>query len=137
MEYRTIQQLMTAHPKLFKGACPRVPSVNPRGWGVIVHELCTKIEVTLNERDLQNFEIAQIKEKFGALRFYYEGLPDDDLLLKQIRALVAEAEKKSRETCMACGQPAQLSTEEATYSTYCPACLAKPMAQRYSPEDLA
>lgn len=135
MEYRTIRQLMNAHPKLFKGARPSVPSTNPRGWGMIVHELCTKIEATLNELDLQRFTIVQIKEKFGALRFYYKGLRDDDFLQKQIRAFVADAESKSKETCMACGQPAHLSIESFTYVTYCPACLAKPREKRFSQED--
>ena len=126
---------MDAHPRLFKGAPPSIPSENPRGWGAIVHELCSNIEATLGEQDLQLFTITQIKEKFGALRFYHKGI-EDAAVLKQLRVMVAEAEKKSMVTCMACGQPAQLSDDDGTYSTYCPDCKAKPMAQRYSPEDL-
>ncbi len=134
MEYRTLSQLMDAHPKLFKGKLPRVPSENPCGWGKIVHELCAQMESELDDAELRKIRIEQIKEKFGALRFYYSARLSKERLL-HLRALVAVAEERSKQTCHACGQPAELATNGDWLSTYCQACLAQPMNARYQPLD--
>lgn len=45
--------------------------------------------------------VAQVKEKFGGLRFYVSGASDG------LRELIREAEGLSFETCEVCGQPGE------------------------------
>lgn len=87
------------------------------GWQPILYKLCTQIESTLDTYGIAygNFVVAQVKEKFGTLRFYWEfreGTPKTDQKLKlaaeDIYALVRAAENETEKTCEFCGQPGQL-----------------------------
>lgn len=49
---------------------------------------------------------AQVKEKFGELRYYYGGCSDKDC--KRVRELVSAAESLSMTTCEHCGQPGKM-----------------------------
>lgn len=55
----------------------------------------------------------QVKEKFGTLRFYYDGGDD------RIRGMEAMAESMSARTCETCGNPGKLFTHGWRY-TACP-----------------
>lgn len=73
------------------------------GWLPIIERLNEQ----LREID-PDYVIDQIKEKFGALRFYFSaptwyGKFDDDLHYKKMRWLVDEAEAESLHVCMTCG----------------------------------
>jgi hypothetical protein len=70
-EHDPLLDLIAAHPALFRGEEPRVSSHLPTGWYGIVDRLCTDLERILDARAPQ-FSIAQIKEKFGSLRFYWD-----------------------------------------------------------------
>jgi len=65
-----IRRLIDAHPALFRGQAPLVPSSVQDGWYGLVHELCSDIEATLGREDCTRATVEQIKEKFGGLRFY-------------------------------------------------------------------
>ena len=76
------------------------------GWYNIIDTLCSQIQHHLThsltkEQDLEtiNVEAVQVKEKFGGLRFYYNG--GDDF----IRGLAWMAEGISDCTCEECGSP--------------------------------
>lgn len=47
-------------------------------------------------------QVCQIKEKFGGLRFYINGAPDE------VHKLIREAEDKSYEICEVCGEPGEM-----------------------------
>lgn len=65
------------------------------GWKPLLTELCDK----LNNFDLpENFNIGQIKEKFGGLRFYLSCAVSQD-----IQKLIEEYEHKSFYICEKCG----------------------------------
>jgi hypothetical protein len=72
------------------------------GWYPILEKLCDNIQ---NHVDWKNREtlvvpqvvVAQIKEKFGGLRFYYDGGDD------YIRGLVSMAESWADRACETCG----------------------------------
>jgi hypothetical protein len=66
-----LENLIAAHPLLFRGGPPRVPSSLPNGWYALVDELCSGIESILGPQRCSGFEVAQIKEKFAGLRFYF------------------------------------------------------------------
>jgi hypothetical protein len=53
----------------------------------------------------QPFKVAQVKEKFGGLRFYFEGGND---AFHAIRACIAAAAQESFHICEVCGQPGYL-----------------------------
>ena len=88
-----------------------------RGWWLIVDRLMSNIQhhidwsVKNNLWDLENGKedvrqiipqvvVAQIKEKFGGLRFYYDGGDDE------ISGMVRMAEAWGGTTCEECGTPA-------------------------------
>jgi hypothetical protein len=92
------------------------------GWFDIIRELCTEIEKILSalpNKD-HNFQVAQIKEKFGGLRFYVDFTLDDDLYDK-IHALINIAEDKCGKTCEACGAPGILR-KDGWMRTLCDDC---------------
>ena len=68
------------------------------GWFGILDNLLTSIEAILKDSQ-DTFELQQIKEKFGTLRFYADFSND------KISDLIHEAECLSRTTCEKCGSP--------------------------------
>ena len=76
--------------------------VNP-GWEPLVDELHAKVL----EID-PNVHVAQVKEKFGGLRYYF----DTDLLegYDKIAAIVDEYEARSYKTCEVCGSTEAVET---------------------------
>jgi hypothetical protein len=86
------------------------------GWFQVIWDLCEKLEA-LGEEALKGFEVTQVKEKFGGLRFYYKG-GNPEL----IDPLVSEAEVKADETCEQCGKPGRLRGNRGWILTLCDEC---------------
>jgi len=84
-----------------------------KGWWPIVESLCENIHhhTEWNNKNFEKgytqykqvpqVEVAQIKEKFGGLRFYYDG--GDDV----IHGMVQMAESWAAHTCEECGAPGE------------------------------
>jgi hypothetical protein len=71
------------------------------GWFGIVWRLCEQLEPAvkrLEEETGRKFEVFQVKEKFGGLRFYCDCSTDE------IDALIRAAEEESTRTCDVCGR---------------------------------
>jgi hypothetical protein len=86
------------------------------GWYPLIEELCCKIEKVLNNagiKDIEEFEVFQVKEKFGSLRFYHNSLN------KEIDDLVEEYEEKSATTCEVCGEKGTLFKSHGWWMTRC------------------
>jgi hypothetical protein len=66
------------------------------GWFEIIKELSEKLEPL-------GIVAAQVKEKFGGLRFYVDGTTNENW--EEVHKYIDEAEIKSYETCENCGQP--------------------------------
>ncbi|MDO8729462.1 MAG: hypothetical protein Q7K26_06335 [bacterium] len=103
----TFEEIIKKHPRCFTKQSIRnqelYGSCIPTGWGNLLDELCSKIEVALAETDAK-FSVTQIKEKFGRLRFGATRLPI-------IEDLINDAIRRSAFTCTACGSrgsPAQI-----------------------------
>ena len=95
------------------------------GWYDLIDTLCSNIqhhidnikrnrEVTLSKeifnpdmvpKEVPQVVAVQVKEKFGSLRFYYNGGDD------HIRGLVTMAEAMSNKICMTCGKPGKMYTK--------------------------
>ncbi len=78
------------------------------GWFNIIDRLCANIQHYIDWQNKKNHEkhpvveqvvAVQIKEKFGTLRFYYDGGDDT------IGGMIRMAESMSAVTCEECGSP--------------------------------
>lgn len=96
----TLPQLIQTFPRLFKGKQPRSSSEVGQGWYELVKLLCKDIDESLNDEELAQFEVLQIKEKFGSLRFYFKA---SENMRTKIRDLILEAYEKSLFICDQCG----------------------------------
>lgn len=77
------------------------------GWYQIIDSLCGQIQHHLDwhnrtEEKVAQVVASQVKEKFGGLRFYYDG--GDDV----IDGMVRMAESWAANTCETCGKPGKL-----------------------------
>jgi hypothetical protein len=123
MKQELDEQLCTRYPKIFvdRHADMRTTAMCwgfecGDGWYNILDQLCGNIQSHIDwsiknnawdvEKDSKNIRsivpqvvAAQVKEKFGSLRFYYDGGDD------YIRGLSVMAESMSMVTCETCGAP--------------------------------
>lgn len=88
------------------------------GWYNIIDALCRQIQgridwVNRKEEAMQQVVASQVKEKYGTLRFYYDGGDD------QIDGMVTMAEAMSARTCEVCGNVGTLDDSESWLSTRC------------------
>jgi hypothetical protein len=92
------ERLAEIRGRIEPGFLPTI-DVGP-GWYDLVIDLDTQI------REIDpGYTIAQIKEKFGGLRFY---LGTEPAHADQVNALLEAAERKASQTCEECGQPGSL-----------------------------
>ena len=77
----------------------------PVGWrAVFGEELCKEIMEELVQNNCMNsYQILQIKEKHGELRWYSQGGTE-----RIHHEIIPRYEKMSRRVCIQCGQPATL-----------------------------
>jgi hypothetical protein len=68
------------------------------GWLPILENLFEKIGKVVKKNKLENFQIAQVKEKYGDLCVYVFGGD------REVHDLIDETEKKAETTCEVCGQ---------------------------------
>lgn len=99
------QKMEETYPKMFNqpygGFCVGA------GWWPIIESLCANIQNHIDwwnkNREtrpvVEQVVVQQIKEKFGGLRFYYDGGDD------RIRGMVSMAESWAARTCEECGKP--------------------------------
>lgn len=79
------------------------------GWFDIIWELSTKLENIIAKLPIEEADLCrafQCKEKFGSLRFYLNGHPEN--FYEEVNAAIKEAETKSAKTCEQCGKPGVL-----------------------------
>lgn len=86
------------------------------GWFGIIKKLCQELKA-LKPKGLV---VTQVKEKYGGLRFYYNGPSGSEKLTKQVEKLVRGAEAKSLVTCEDCGKKGRHG--ETTYGYWVYTC---------------
>lgn len=101
------KQMEERFPKMF--AEPYGGFACGEGWWPILEKLCSNIQSHIDWKNKQaevvtQVTVAQIKEKFGGLRFYYDGGDD------HIKGMVRMAEAWADATCEDCGAPATKQT---------------------------
>lgn len=100
----------------------------PNGWrkafGI---DLCKELKESLIRVNyLEKYRISQIKEKYGMLRWYDFGAPEEF-----IRIILPKYVKRSKLTCIKCGTPAT-KISSSWISPYCDDC-----AKYFTGEDFA
>ena len=106
-------------PKMF--ARPYGGFCVDKGWWPIIESLCLNIQHYLDwinkNHDahpvVEQVVVAQIKEKFGGLRFYYDGGDD------RVYGMVRMAESWAEHSCEECGAPGT-SGGKGWIKTLCP-----------------
>ena len=86
------------------------------GWASLIRKLCEDITAL---GDTQGFRAAQVKEKFGGLRFYYDGGDE------KIDGMVWLAEHMSYHTCEECGSITNIGQTKGWIITLCEDCSKK------------
>lgn len=89
------------------------------GWLPLIDELCQALEAEC-KRTGASYKVAQVKEKFGGLRFYIDTDGPENNLFDIEHAY----EAKSFKICENCGQPGQLR-QGGWWRTLCETCDSK------------
>ena len=96
----------------------------PYGWkrafGI---KMCEEIRsVLIKGKYLYNYRVAQVKEKYGGLRWYDEGAPSS--IWRELQDIINKYEKLSYHTCICCGHPAT-KISKGWISPFCDNCAGK------------
>lgn len=78
----------------------------PEGWRKAFGlEMCEEIQKVLEKANfVDEYQVLQIKEKWGYLHWYEGGIPEK--IKDEYRAIINKYEKLSERTCIKCGAPA-------------------------------
>ena len=116
------EQFRSKYPKLFKNL--RYLEISS-GWYDLIHKVSTRIEqINQNYSDDDGIYAAQIKTKFGGLRYYisFENVVRSDV--DQVNAFIAEAESLSYNICENCGDYVDPKMT-SRYASLCNKCSRK------------
>ena len=92
----------------------------PDGWAKLCEDLCAELKPLLKKANYVNeYSLCQVKEKYGMLRWYDNGVPDS--IWKEHRELIAKYERLSEKTCCVCGAPAT-KISKGWISPFCDKC---------------
>ena len=96
----------------------------PTGWrkafGI---KMCEEIrQVLVKANYLNKYRIAQVKEKFGQLRWYDNGVPSS--IYEELQDIIYKYEEISERTCICCGRPAT-KISLGWISPFCDECAEK------------
>lgn len=95
----------------FEDALPECPDT----W----HDLAREVHAELLKID-PDYQVVQIKEKFGGLRYYFtpsEGIDTDTR--RRMDQITYAAETKSNTICQVCGEPGERTSKRGWYATLC------------------
>lgn len=95
------------------------------GWCSLLEELCETINTLLFEEPDASVSTLQVKEKFGALRFYCRYANMSHALAARITTAIRAAEDASAQICERCGKPAQRHAIRNVMTALCTSCLAQ------------
>ena len=98
----------------------------PLGWHDLVLQMCADISKQCN---LQNFQILEMKEKYGELRIYHTG----DQLVERI---ISDYSFISGYVCAICGKPNTPMVYDNWIEPFCKKCWTKHINSKAKYEDL-
>lgn len=93
----------------------------PRGWRLAFgDQIIEELDQLLKKYNVEDYQILQIKEKYGGLRWYDNGFPR--VGFDEYNAWIYKYEKLSLETCINCGKPA-IGFTKGWISPLCKECM--------------
>ena len=116
-----LPQLILEFPRLFRYTEPRGRSEVYQGWYPFLQDLCHKIDGCLDDLGAEQFQILQIKEKIGSLRFYFRCTPTSR---PKLEPFLTAAHEQSKITCLVCGKTG-VRLKDQLHNSICPLCDAK------------
>jgi hypothetical protein len=124
MKKELTEKLRTKYPTVYKNLYGDA-RYTCMAWGISVREgwydIIDELSAVLEKHKLV---AAQVKEKFGGLRFYLDEYPKDDADYKEVRDAISKAERKAYKTCEYCGPPGK-PTKGGWVKVLCEECLKK------------
>jgi hypothetical protein len=106
--------LIFAEPNLpMKQTCMRWGIACGDGWFDLLDTLCEGLQSGTDRNQASQLVAAQVKEKFGKLRFYARGARQDQC------GMIAMAEAMSARICDQCGKPGQTVVHGGCHMTRC------------------
>ena len=114
-------ELLKAHPRLFRGSIDKPYAAEgypncEEGWSDLLERACVRIEAALVDGGV--FNVLQIKEKFGALRLYWDG-DMSDVAKAKVEEAIALAVARSACTFEICGAEGRLYNRGGWLATAC------------------
>jgi hypothetical protein len=123
MNNKNTEYLLTKYPKLYAQyyldktqTCMCWGFDVDDGWFKLIDDVSKKITKLDNDGKIT---VSQVKEKFGGLRFYYDGQAKNDIIADKIRKIVNDAENKSFHICEFCGKKGKLREDLPWVKTLC------------------
>ena len=117
-------KLVKKYPKIFKDRNADMKETamcwgfdHDDGWFWLIDNLCESIQGYIDRNDVPQVVATQVKEKFGSLRFYYEG--GNDL----IDGMVWLVEDMSYNICEICGSTKNVGVTSGWIKTVCKDCV--------------
>lgn len=86
------------------------------GWKPLLERLHGDVSAFVPD-----YQVEQVKEKFGALRIYLRYPDDVNFPAENVHELLRAAEEESQRVCENCGQPGE-TQGPGWLKTLCPAC---------------
>jgi len=83
------------------------------GWFALIDALCARLQEMTDHEGAPQVVAAQVKEKFGTLRFYAEHANEAQ------RSLIHDAETRSARLCEICGEPGKTYLAGYCHMTRC------------------
>lgn len=93
-----LDELVQQYPMLFSGKRPENSHL-PAGWFDLVSRACAELQAPPITTE-GSLKVAQIKAKFGTLRWYFEG---STVIPAAAVSIIEAAQTQSAGTCMICG----------------------------------
>lgn len=140
------QALLLKYPKIFRQkdlgmneSCMYWGIAIGDGWYKLIDELCAWLQFNTDRNSYPQVEAAQVKEKFGGLRFYVDIIPGSSdsprsektkLKIANIRGAISLVESMSISTCEHCGSPG-IPRNGNWMSTLCDLCYQQKMTQEH------
>lgn len=119
-----LNALPTQYPRVFAAGPLPWGFEHGDGWCTLIEDLCDTINTLLLEEPSATVSTVQVKEKFGALRFYCRNKHVSDELAGRITTAIRAAEQASTQICEQCGRPARLVNRDGWLTTRCASCSA-------------
>ena len=124
MKPKLQEKLYRKYPKLFRQKdLPKTQTCmcwgisTDDGWYWLIDMLCKAIQSYINNNIFSQVEVAQVKEKFGGLRFYIDKGNDE------IYGMIRLAETMSYYICEKCGSTKDISQNKGGWiKTLCQKC---------------